>query len=413
MLNLRMLKHSDILLWISVGLLIFIGIMMIFSCTFSQQSREGDDPFYYTKRQFVAFIVGLIGLAVFAYLDYSHLKSASWFLYGIALAFLFIVLFRGFVMLGAQRWIAIGPVSFQPSEISKLILLIALASFLGERRGGIKSIMSLIMPLIIVGIPFILIFKQPDLGTSIILFAIFTGMLVWAETSAILLIFMVTPLLSILLKPNTYVWIFYLVALAVYMRQIKVRVVDFSIILMGNIGIGYAVARIWSMLKDYQKARLFVFLNPESDPLGIGYHSLQAKIAVGSGGFFGKGFMHGTQTQLAFIPQQFTDFVFSALGEELGFLGSVLVLALFATVIYRAIVLANESRDFFGSMLAAGIAVMLSFQVLVNVGMTLGLLPVVGIPLPFLSFGGTALVMNMCAVGILQSIAMRRHKLLF
>jgi rod shape determining protein RodA len=197
------------------------------------------------------------------------------------------------------------------------------------------------------------------------------------------------------------------------MKQIKVRLMDFSLILLGNIGIGYAVAKLWSMLKDYQKARLLVFLNPESDPLGIGYHSLQAKIAVGSGGFFGKGFMHGTQTQLAFIPQQFTDFVFSALGEELGFLGSVLVLALFATVIYRAIVLASESRDFFGSMLAAGIAVMLGFQVLVNVGMTLGLMPVVGIPLPFLSFGGTALVMNMCAVGILQSIAMRRHKLLF
>ena len=170
---------------------------------------------------------------------------------------------------------------------------------------------------------------------------------------------------------------------------------------------------ISSMLKVYQKARLMIFLNPESDPLGIGYHSLQAKIAIGSGGFFGKGFMHGTQTQLAFIPQQFTDFIFSALGEEFGFLGAVIVLALFAVVIYRAILLATESRDFFGSMLAAGIAVMLSFQVLVNVGMTLGLLPIVGVPLPFLSYGGTALAVDMCAVGILQSIAMRRHKLLF
>jgi rod shape determining protein RodA len=401
------------LLWLSIGLLIFIGAMMIFSCTYSQQSREGDDPFYYTKRQFLAFAIGLLGLTIFAYLDYSHLKSASWVLYGISIAFLFIVLFKGFTMLGAQRWIAIGPVSFQPSEISKLVLLIALASFLGERRGEIKSILSLAMPLIIVGIPFILIFKQPDLGTSIILFAIFTGMLIWAETSATLLIFMVTPLLSVLLKSNTYVWVVYLIALAVFMWQIKMKWLDYAIILFGNIGIGYAVERIWGMLKDYQKARLMVFLNPESDPLGIGYHGIQVKIAVGSGGFLGKGFMHGTQTQLAFIPQQFTDFIFSALGEELGFLGSVLVLALFAVVIYRAIVLATESRDFFGSMLAAGIAVMLCFQVLVNVGMTLGLMPIVGVPLPFLSFGGTALVVNMCAVGILQSIAMRRHKLLF
>ncbi|MFH1709769.1 MAG: rod shape-determining protein RodA [bacterium] len=413
MLNLRMLRHSDILLWISVGILIFIGITMIFSCTYSQQSRDGDDPLYYTKKQLVAFVVGLFFLTGFAYFDYSHLKGASWILYGISIASLLIVLFKGFTMMGAQRWLAVGPISFQPSEMSKIILLIALASFLGERRGEIKSILSLVMPLVIVGIPFILIFQQPDLGTAIILFAIFTGMLIWAETSAILLIFMVTPLLSILLKPNIYIWMFYLAALAVYMRQIRIKWMDFTIILLGNIGIVYAVAKMWGMLKTYQKARLLVFLNPERDPLGIGYHSLQAKIAVGSGGFLGKGFMHGTQTQLAFIPQQFTDFVFSALGEEFGFLGSVIVLVLFAIVIYRAIVLAGEARDFFGSMLAAGIAAMLSFQVLVNVGMTIGLLPVVGVPLPFLSFGGTALVINMCAIGILQSIAMRRHKLLF
>ncbi len=208
--------------------------------------------------------------------------------------------------------------------------MIALAAFLGERRGQIQSVLSLILPLIIVGIPFILIFKQPDLGTSIILFSIFTGMLIWAETSATLLIFMVTPLLSILLKSHTYIWLLYLAALAVYMRQIRIRWVDYAIIMLGNIGIGYAVAKTWGMLKDYQKARLMIFLNPESDPLGIGYHSIQAKIAVGSGGFFGKGFMHGTQTQLAFIPQQFTDFIFSALGEEFGFLGSMIMSSLFS-----------------------------------------------------------------------------------
>jgi rod shape determining protein RodA len=413
MINFRMLRHSDMLIWICVGLLVFISIMMILSCTFSQRSREGDDPFYYARKQLFAFAIGLIGLSIFTYLDYSHLKGASWFLYGISVAFLLMVLFKGFTMLGAQRWTALGPISFQPSEISKLILLIALASFLGERRGEIKSIMSLILPLLIVGIPCILIFKQPDLGTSIILFAIFTGMLIWAETSATLLMFMVTPLLSIFLKSNTYVWVAYLVALAVFMWQIRIRLLDYVIILFGNIGTGYAVAKVWGMLKDYQKARLLVFLNPSSDPLGIGYHSIQVKIAIGSGGFFGKGYMHGTQTQLAFIPQQFTDFIFSALGEEFGFLGSVIVLALFTLVIYRAIMLAVESRDFFGSMLAAGIAAMLGFQVLINMGMALGLMPIVGVPLPFISYGGTALVMNMCAIGILQSIAMRRHKLLF
>jgi rod shape determining protein RodA len=413
MINFRMLKHTDMLLWICVGMLILVGALMIFSCTYAQQSREGDDPFYYLGRQFIAFFIGCIGLSLFAYIDYSHLKNGAWFLYCLVVFFLLIVLFRGFTVLGAQRWLALGPISFQPSELAKLVLVMSLASFLEERRGEIKSIISLIPPLIIMIIPFILIFRQPDLGTSIILFAIFIGMLVWAETSSILLIFMVTPILSVLLRPYTYLWAFYIIALAIYMWQTRVRIIDYLTILIGNIGIGYAVAKAWSMLKDYQKARLMVFLNPEADPLGIGYHSLQVKIAIGSGGFFGKGYMHGTQTQLAFIPQQFTDFIFSAVGEELGFLGSVMVLILFSIIIYRAILLATEARDFFGSMLAAGIAVMLGFQMLINIGMALGILPVVGIPLPFLSYGGTALVINMCAVGILQSIAMRRHKLLF
>ncbi len=413
MINFRMLRHSDMLLWIATALLIVIGIMMIFSCTFSQQSREGNDAFYYAKRQMVAFVVGAVGLAIFTYLDYSHLKHGAWLLYGLSIFFLLIVIFRGFTVLGAQRWISLGPISFQPSEISKIILVMALASFLEERRGEIKSILDLVPPLVIMGIPFILIFKQPDLGTSIMLFAIFTGMLVWSETSSSLLIFLVTPFLSLLLKANMYVWGSYIVCLAIYIWQTKVRLLDSAIILLSNIGVVYLVAKVWSMLKEYQKARLMVFLNPESDPLGIGYHSLQVKIAIGSGGFFGKGFMHGTQTQLAFIPQQFTDFIFSAIAEELGFLGALLVLILFAVVIYRAILLAMEARDFFGSMLAAGIAVMLGFQVFINIGMALGLMPVVGVPLPFVSYGGTALITNMCAVGILQSIAMRRHKLLF
>lgn len=413
MINFRMLRHSDMLLWLSVGILIIMGIMMIFSCTYSQQLREGDDPLFYARRQIVAFIVGAIGLMCFAYLDYSHLKTGAWFLYGLSIFFLLVVLFRGFTVLGAQRWLSFGSVSFQPSEVSKLILLMALASFLEQRRGEIKSILSLLTPLLIVAVPFVLIFKQPDLGTSIIIFAIFTGMLVWAETSSVLLVILLTPFISLLLKSNLYVWGFYIVCLAAYMWQSKVRIVDYTVVLASNIGIVYLVTKVWSMLKEYQKARLMVFLNPESDPLGIGYHSLQVKIAIGSGGLFGKGFMHGTQTQLAFIPQQFTDFIFSAVAEELGFLGAVLVLALFAVVIYRAVLLATEARDFFGSMLAAGIAAMLGFQVLINIGMALGLMPVVGVPLPFVSYGGTALITNMCAVGILQSIAMRRHKLLF
>ncbi len=413
MINFRMLKHSDMLLWAAAGLLILIGMLMIFSCTFSQLNRESGDALFYVKRQAFAFAIGLMGLCVFAYLDYNHLKGGAIPLYLISLVILFFVLFRGFTVFGAQRWMALGPVSFQPSEVSKLVLVMMLAAYLSDRRGEIKGVLDLALPLVILGVPFALIFKQPDLGTSIILFAIFTGMLVWAEASGVLLILLLTPLISVIFKANLYVWFIYLSVLFMYMRSTKVRLIDLLAVMIGNIGIGYAVPKAWSMLKEYQKARLLAFMNPQNDPLGIGYHSLQAKIAIGSGGFFGKGFMHGTQTQLAFIPQQFTDFIFSAIGEELGFLGALLVLVLLCIILYRAVMLAMESRDFFGSMLASGIGVLIGFQMLVNVGMTLGILPVVGVPLPFLSYGGTALVTNMCALGILQSIAMRRHKLLF
>ena len=316
-------------------------------------------------------------------------------------------------MLGAQRWINLGPISFQPSEVFKLVLLMGLATFLESRRGDIKGITNLIVPLLMLGVPFVLIFRQPDLGTSIILFTIFVAMLIWAETSNSLLILLITPVVSVFLQQFFVIWIIYIICLTFYIKTSKMHWIDSVAILVGNIGVGYVMPKLWSMLKDYQKNRLLAFLNPDIDPLGVGYHSLQAKIAVGSGGFFGKSFLHGTQTQLSFIPQQFTDFIFSAIGEELGFIGTILVVALLVMILYRGIIIANEARDFYGSLLASGIVAMIGFQMFINIGMTLSLLPVVGVPLPFISYGGTALVMNMCAIGILQSIAMRRHKLLF
>ena len=413
MINFRMLKHSDIVVWACVGLLTAIGILMVFSCTLSQSRALGGDLFFFLKRQFIAFIVGVFGLCFFAYIDYAHLKKASFLFYVLINIVLLVVLYKGYTVLGAQRWISLGPLSFQPSEVMKLILLIFLATYLEGKRGEIKSVADLLMPLLILAVPFAFIFKQPDLGTSIVLFMIFVAMLVWSETSNILLMLLITPLLSIFLKQFLILWIIYLTCLFIYLKSNRIRLVDSVTILAGNIGIGYLVPKLWSMLKDYQRNRLLAFLNPETDPLGVGYHSLQAKIAIGSGGFFGKGYFHGTQTQLSFIPQQFTDFIFSAIGEELGFIGTVFILALFAIILYRAIKIANESRDFYGSLIAAGIAAMIGFQMFINMGMTLGLLPVVGVPLPFISYGGTALVVNMCAIGILQSIAMRRHKLLF
>jgi rod shape determining protein RodA len=319
----------------------------------------------------------------------------------------------GFESYGAQRWIGVGFLSFQPSEIAKLVLIIVLAKYLEAKKG--LSNLSLLVPIMfIVAVPFILIFKQPDLGTALVFIAIMAGMIMWAQENIMVLLLIFTPLISAICSLSWFMWVPYLIALALVLYfLLQPKTEDFISIVGFNVLTGLAIPVVWHLLKDYQKQRLLIFLNPSIDPYGAGYHTIQSQIAIGAGGFFGKGFLHGTQTQLQFIPQQWTDFIFSMIGEEFGFFGALLVIVLFGIIIWRAIVIAMNTRDFYGSLIASGIATMFTFHVVVNIGMTVGIAPVVGIPLPFISFGGTSLIVNMCAIGILQSISMRRVKLFF
>jgi len=410
MINFRLLKLSDPWLWGATALLILIGIFAIFSCTYPMQLKLEADIFLFVKRQLFSLLIGIAGLSVFAYIDYKRLKKFSFYLYGGMLLFLVLILFSGGS--GAQRWFQLGPFSFQPSEISKIIMVISLASFLSNREklSGLRDYGIL---LLMVGAPFLLIFRQPDLGTALVFIFILIGMLAASWSSPKLLILLVTPIISVLLRPFIFVWLGYLILIALALFLTRASVWDWILILGINIVVGIALPFIWGMLKGYQQQRILAFLNPSSDPHGAGYHSLQSRIAIGAGGIFGKGFLRGTQTQLQFIPEQHSDFIFAAIGEEFGFIGAAFVLSLFAVVIWRALTIAAQAPDLFGYLLASGIAVMTAFHVFANVGMTLGLLPVVGMPLPFVSFGGSSLLMNMMAIGILQSIAMRRQKLIF
>ncbi|MBN3033902.1 MAG: rod shape-determining protein RodA [Candidatus Saganbacteria bacterium] len=412
MINFRMLKLSDPLLWFSAAALTLIGFLAIFSTTYHLQLKLELDPLYFVKRQFFSLLLACAGLAICTYVDYKHLKRIAFGLYGLTLVLLFVILFTGASAQGAQRWLQLGSFSFQPSELSKLTLIIALAAFLNERR-RIKGLWDTGYLLLLVGLPFLLIFKQPDLGTALVFIGILLGMLAATEASPRLLIFLITPLISVLLRPVLVFWLIYILALVVILFLSRASFRDWLLVLGLNIGVGIAVPLFWGMLKAYQRQRIVAFLDPAADPYGAGYHSLQSMIAVGSGGFFGKGFLRGSQTQLQFIPEQHSDFIFSALGEEFGFLGSLAVLGLFALLVWRALVIAAESRDFLGRALASGIAAMFAFHVFANMGMAIGLLPVVGIPLPFLSFGGTSLIIGLAGVGILQSISLRRHKIIF
>ena len=302
--------------------------------------------------------------------DYKVLQGYGNKLYVFNLILLVAVMLVGQSALGAQRWIMIGPISIQPSEFSKLIMIISLATMLDDKVGKLNTLRDLLPVAIYVGIPFLLVLKQPDLGTSLVFMAIFFGM--------------------------------------VFAAGINLR------LLGGIFAAGVAACPIlWHFLKDYQKMRLTVFMNPNVDPLGSGYHIIQSKIAIGSGMLFGKGLFHGTQSQLNFLPENHTDFIFAVVGEELGFIGVTFLLLLYLLVLWRGIVTARDAGDTFGRLLAVGITSMLAFHVLVNVGMTMGIMPVTGIPLPLMSYGVSSLTTNIMSIAILLNIQRRRQKLVF
>ncbi|MDF2636463.1 MAG: rod shape-determining protein RodA [Pelosinus sp.] len=368
MLNRRLLQNLDFVTIATVSLLIVISLVIIGSAT--HINTPGEERYWYVERQGMFALFNVIIVFILLNFDYKILGKFANGLYGINLVMLLAVMFVGQSALGAQRWIQIGPISLQPSEFSKLIMIIALAEMLDKKTGKLNSFKDLIPIFLYVGIPFVLVLKQPDLGTSLVFLAILFGMLFIAGIK------------------NKHLMIIF--------------------------GAGTAFMPIfWHFLKDYQKMRLSVFLDPNVDPLGSGYHIIQSKIAIGSGMLFGKGLFGGTQSQLNFLPENHTDFIFAVIGEELGFIGAVFILLLYFILLYRGVKIAGAAKDNFGTLLATGITSMLTFHVLVNVGMTAGIMPVTGIPLPLMSYGVSALTTNMVSIGILLNIYMRRQKIMF
>jgi rod shape determining protein RodA len=271
----------------------------------------------------------------------------------------------GKTALGAQRWISIGGIGIQPSEFSKIFTILALARIIGDDPNCLKTKRGLLKPFLIAFVPMFLIFKQPDLGTAIVILPIFLAM-IWVG---------------------------------------GVRLKYFFTAIFGGLA---ALPFFWHFLKDYQKDRLMVFINPNVDPLGAGYTINQSKIAVGSGRLLGKGWLSGTQNQLNFLPERHTDFIFSVVGEEWGFIGAVVVIGLFLFLVLRGLKIAQETNNLSGKLIATGITTMLALHVIINIGMTLGLMPVVGMPLPFISYGRSALTANLIAIGFLFNVRIHR-----
>lgn len=362
----RDMKISEKLVEFNWGFLLLITA--IASIGFAMLYSVADGSFSpWASRQMIRFAAG-VGIMIFvAMIDIRFWMSVAYPLYGIALALVTAVDIVGFKGMGAQRWLDLGFIQLQPSEVMKVALLLALARYFhGLALEDVSRIRNLIIPLLMVVIPVALVIEQPDLGTGILL-TISGGTIFFAAGLA---------------------WRYFIIS---------------GLAVLGAIPI------IWERLHDYQRNRVFTFLDPERDPLGAGYHILQSKIALGSGGLFGKGFMAGTQAQLNFLPEKQTDFIFTMLGEEMGFAGAMFLLFLYALTLTFAINVALQCRNQFGRLLALGIAVSFFFYVFINAAMVMGLLPVVGVPMPLVSYGGTAMLSLMFAFGLLMSCYIHRN----
>lgn len=364
LLDRKALTHFNWTLFLLLMLLAGVGILNLYSAG-SLRLDQGMATTHFYRKQMFWLALGLATIPVIIFFDYRHLKGLVWPLYGATLALLAYVLFFGSSISGAKRWIDLGPISFQPTELAKVSVILLCAALLSRMPGpvGWKGLGKV---LLLVALPVGCILLQPDLGSGLNILMLVGGMLLFKGLNR-------------------------------------------RILLTCLAGIPVLAPATWFFLLDYQKERILTFLNPHQEPLGAGYNAIQSKIAIGSGQIWGKGFLEGTQSQLRFLPAKHTDFVFSVFGEEWGFMGCVLLLVLFCLFLYQLVLVAGTSKDSFGAYIASGVFFYFFWQILINMGMVLGLLPIVGIPLPFFSYGGSSTLINFILLGLVFNVSMRRY----
>lgn len=387
--------------WKLIGaalLLSLIGVALIFSAQY-YNNAPGAQSFYF--KQLLWLVAALIAFAVTISLPPRFYDLFAYLFYGATILMLVAVLFIGSRDVGSARWFNLGPVNFQPSEFAKLTVLLALARFFAYTKLSPESIRRLLLSFILVGIPVALILKQPDLGTSLVYLVLLFSLWFFSGMSPLYLILIISPIVSMIAAFHWVAWAVYFVLLMTLLFITRPRLSVGVIATVGNLLFGMMTPLVWNRLAEYQKMRIIIFLDPGRDPLRAGYQIIQSIISIGSGGLFGKGYLVGSQSRLEYLPVRHTDFVFSVLGEELGFIGGIIVLALFAFIIVRGIRIAVRCRSIFMGTIAWGVVTIIFFQMVVNIGMTLGLMPVTGLPLPFMSYGGTSLVFFWILIGLL------------
>lgn len=400
-------QSIDVPLLITALLLTVYGLLMVFSAGRTDVPDTGVETLW--QRQLLWFGVAAMAAWIVTRGSVRLIEWSAWPLYLISCLLLVVVLFFGSGAGTAQSmkgWLTIaGRRIGQPSEVAKLATILMLARTLAAQRDGIRSLVDLWKPLMIVGVPWLLVMAQPDLGTGLVFIGICFAMLFWAGVPWPLLLMLASPGVSLILAFSTGVWgawFLILVALVLWYRPFLVEGV---VLVVANVVMGVVAPLLWDKLKPYQQKRFLVFLDPSIDAQGSGYNVIQSKVAIGTGGLFGKGFTLGSQKRLGFLPAQQTDFIFSVVGEELGFIGVSVALALFLALFVRATRVASRANDAFPSLVAFGVMSAWFVHVIVNVGMTLNLMPVTGIPLPFFSYGGSFLLVSWLAVAVLLRIS--------
>ena len=386
-----MFKKIDIGIITAVSALSLLGVMMIYSTAGSAlMTRQ---------------VVWLV-FSVFVALAFARLSPRIWanltpLIYVASIFLIFVILLKSDVY--PKRWIRLGEFSIQPSEFAKFATVLMLANYLATKK-KLRSFSDMLVPIVIAGIPALLIFIEPDLGAAQIFLPILIVMSYWAGMSGLKILILFSPIISAAASFSIYVWAIYMVLLLIILYFRK-QLSDLVYGLVSNSLVGLIMPLIWNSLKVYQQKRIVSFFSPWVDPQGMSWQIIQSKIAIGSGRFFGKGFLSGTQKKLEFLPERHTDFIFSCLGEEFGLIGIIIVIAIYGYLTHRLLVLAKETRNRFSSIFVSGVMVWIGYQTFVNLGVTMGLLPVTGVPLPFISYGGSALLSCFMAIGVCFSVS--------
>jgi len=396
----------DLILVSLVTILLAIGLIAVYSAT----STPGVGRSLYFSKQITFAAIGFIVMLVVAYSPFKLIQRSSYFLYGLSIFLLLLVPLMGVRGFGAERWIMIAGIRLQPSELAKLATVLAVARYLSNPEVDINRWKHLFTTFAIILLPFVLIARQPDLGTSLVFLALLIPFLFWAGISWFIIFVLISPILTAIFAFNFLaflIWMLLIVALLFISRQ---RASILSTIFILHIAVGLLTPILWGQLRPYQQQRILTFANPEADPRGAGYQIIQSKVAIGSGGIWGKGFMKGSQTQLKFLPAQHTDFIFSVIGEEFGLFGTGMILSMFLLLILYLLFMATNVRSVFASMGLVGFATIIAFHVVINIGMTVGLAPVTGLPLPMISYGGSFLIAILTMMGLAINFSRNRFE---